>query len=247
MNLSGGSPSQDSDGDSWYSPRNWWSALEDVSDEYSNANSDDDSDDDRVIVEGRTLWRHRPGRKEKAGNKKRARMDMSERIRKLAGEGDDEFKSTYKLSLPEFKRLAAELDRWLNKDKKKAGYVSSELRLSMALRYFAGGQQKDICQMHGVHNSTFYQALWQVVDFINGTIPLYYPLNEEDELQKVADGFSQLTAQAIPKCAGVIDGIAVQIKCPSTADTSNPMHYYNRKGFYAYVMQGVCDANLRYA
>ena len=117
----------------------------------------------------------------------------------------------------------------------------------MALRFFAGGQVKDICHMHGVHNSTFYKVVWQVVDFINDYFPLAYPINDHAVIERTARGFSNITRGIVQRCAGVIDGIAIKIRCPKTFDTPNPMQYYNRKGFYAYVMQGVCDADLRYA
>jgi hypothetical protein len=35
----------------------------------------------------------------------------------------------------------------------------------------------------------------------------------------------------------VLDGIAVEIRCPTAADCSNPTSYYNRKGFYAICVQ----------
>ncbi len=53
----------------------------------------------------------------------------------------------------------------------RGSYMSAQLRLSIFMRYIAGGHVKDIIHiMHGVHNSTFYQAIWQVVDFVNNTI-----------------------------------------------------------------------------
>ena len=171
-------------------------------------------------------------------------MDMDERIKKMEEEGEAEFQRTYKVTVPTFKRLAQELHQSLDLDS-DVRCISAELRLSMALRYFAGGHQNDICKMHGVHNSTFYKVVWQVVDFINSTMRLSFPLYDQEKLQDVASGFSRVTNGVIRKCAGAIDGIAVQIKCPGTADHSNPMQFYNRKGFYAWIMQGVCDANLR--
>ena len=223
------------------------------------AGSDDelwDWDDDQhgaeqVLADGDGgLWRHREGRKEKVANKIRARMDMEERIRDLQFEGETEFQATYKLNIEEFRRLAQRFGEWLDLVEHKAvcssgSLVSAELRLSMAMRFFAGGHVRDICHMHGVHNSTFYKAVWQFVDFVNFDIPLQYPLHDEAALDGIASGFNNITRGVISKCAGAIDGIAIQIKCPKLYDTPNPMHFYNRKGFYAYVMQGVCDAKLR--
>jgi len=44
---------------------------------------------------------------------------------------------------------------------------------------------------------------------------------------------------------GAVDGIAVKIRCPS-GDVQNPAAYFNRKGFYAIVVQAVCDARRRF-
>ena len=220
----------------------------DISDYFSS--DSEDEQDNPVIVEGRRLWQHQPGRKKKSANKHRVRMDMQERIRQLEAEGENEFQETYKLTIPKFKEMAANLDTWLDLQKSKAvsssgSSVPAELRLSMALRFFAGGHVKDIIHMHGVHKSTFYKSVWEVVDFLNETIPLSFPLYNRVKLEEIAKGFSIKTNGAITKCVGALDGIAIKIKCPRTVDTANPMHYYNRKGFYAYVLQGVGSSDLR--
>ena len=125
-------------------------------------------------------------------------MSMEERIRQLQFEGESEFKATYKLGIGQFMSLARRLDYWLDSDPSKAvnssgSPVSAELRLSMAVRFFAGGQVKDICHMHGVHNSTFYKVVWQVVDFINFYFPLAYPINDPAVIERTARGFSNIT------------------------------------------------------
>jgi hypothetical protein len=43
-------------------------------------------------------------------------------------------------------------------------------------------------------------------------------------------------------CVGVIDGLAIRIRCPRFA--ANPHSYFNRKGYYSMNLQAVCDANL---
>ena len=204
-----------------------------------------------VMQEGRRLWRHAEDRPPRSANKQRRRMDMEERIAHLEDEyGPNEFQETYKVSVPEFRDLAMALEDYMAMVSHKGvcssgSAVSAQLRLSMFLRYVAGGQVKDIIHMHGVHNSTFYQAIWQVVDFINDTIPLAYPLGDDSTLKSIADGFCVITRGVITKCGGCLDGIAIKIRCPRTCDTANPMQYFNRKGFYAFVLHGVYDHKLR--
>ena len=38
---------------------------------------------------------------------------------------------------------------------------------------------------------------------------------------------------------GAIDGLAIQMKCPS--GVADPVNYYCRKGFYALNVQAICD------
>ena len=47
------------------------------------------------------------------------------------------------------------------------GIIRSELKLSIALRYLAGGDPLDIMISHGVSHSSVFESLWQVVDAIN--------------------------------------------------------------------------------
>ena len=140
--------------------------LWDTSDEEDEEDVDSDAGDPPVVQEGRRLWVHTGDRHGKAGNRHRRRMDMEERIANLETEfGPNEIQDTYKLTVPEFKAMAASLEDYIGLVTHKAlcssgSYVSAELMLSMFLRYLAGGQVKDIIHMHGVHNSTFYKVVW---------------------------------------------------------------------------------------
>ncbi|CAB9521458.1 hypothetical protein SEMRO_1196_G251500.1 [Seminavis robusta] len=49
------------------------------------------------------------------------------------------------------------------------GIISSAIRLSVALRYFAGGLAYDISVMHGISHSSVYVSVWMVVDAVNKT------------------------------------------------------------------------------
>ena len=47
------------------------------------------------------------------------------------------------------------------------GFVSTSARLSMAIRWFAGGEPADIFQVHGVGYKEVLSSVWQVVDAVN--------------------------------------------------------------------------------
>ena len=44
------------------------------------------------------------------------------------------------------------------------GQISTAARLSMTIRWFAGGEAADIFQVHGVGHKEVYISVWQVVD-----------------------------------------------------------------------------------
>ena len=50
------------------------------------------------------------------------------------------------------------------------GFIGYELRVSMALRYLAGGSYLDIMYLHGVSRSIFYQQLWPTLAAIDGAL-----------------------------------------------------------------------------
>lgn len=47
-------------------------------------------------------------------------------------------------------------------------------------------------------------------------------------------------------CVGALDGIALRIHRPRPADAGDPNEYFNRKGFYALVIQAMCDHKRRF-
>jgi len=49
----------------------------------------------------------------------------------------------------------------------KNGAVSGELRLSAAIRHFAGGSSDDICLVHGTSHSEVFNSVWKIVDAVN--------------------------------------------------------------------------------
>ena len=47
------------------------------------------------------------------------------------------------------------------------GDVSPAARLSMALRWFAGGEPADIMTNHGVHHDEVCKSVWLIVDAVD--------------------------------------------------------------------------------
>jgi hypothetical protein len=133
------------------------------------------------------------------------------------------------------------------------GLISPEIRLSAALRYFAGGKSYDIAHMHGIGLSTFYErCVWIVVDAINKCpgLNIIYPTDHEKQ-KKVVKGFEGKSRVGFRICAGAIDGMLVWIEQPRRRDcndmNSGPRIFYcGRKHKFGLNLQAVCDSQGRF-
>ena len=84
------------------------------------------------------------------------------------------FRKCYRMSEPLFWKLHRMLQpymKYTNGKRKRGatinGQVTSSARLSMTLRWFAGGEPADILQVHGVSYAEVYVSIWIVIDAIN--------------------------------------------------------------------------------
>ena len=98
-----------------------------------------------------------PSRKERSADRKRQRMDWNIRIDSLS---DKEFIRTYRVNKQLFNEILLKILPAIKSKESMArshlnGPVAAELKLSMTLRWLAGGSYLDIYQMHGVSYSQF--------------------------------------------------------------------------------------------
>ena len=125
--------------------------------------------------------------------------------------------------------------------------ISTELCLSMTLRYLGGGQFLDIIDMHGVGKSTFYKLLWATTEGINKVIKMDgIPIKTQSALAELSAGFERLKSGALVGCVGSIDGITLEICKPTPWDTLFPRQFMNKKGFFSINCQEICDTNLKF-
>ena len=144
----------------------------------------------------------------------------------------------------------------LRYSKKKArngarnGIIDPPVRLSMAIRYFAGGSPVDIAIVHGVSPSEVYRAVWEVVDAVNAckTLQFEFPSKHAEQMQLASD-FERLSRAGFDNCAGAIDGILVWIHKPTDEDCGDigaGKFFCGRKKKFGINMQAVCDAQRRF-
>lgn len=125
--------------------------------------------------------------------------------------------------------------------------VPDRLRLDvfMTLRYLAGASYLDIAAVTRVPISSIYKRIDETLASIDRCLSISFPSDDEDQLKSISQGFSR-GRSPLKGCVGAMDGLAIKIQEPSLLDVPNPSVYYNRKGFFALNMQGVCDHRLRF-
>lgn len=138
----------------------------------------------------------------------------------VAGFASDEFKRAYRIDLATFNLLLHSIEEELEKNSLQAnrsssGPVEPAVRLSMALRYLAGGSVHDIYRLHKVAKETMYDSVWMVVDAINNhpDYQIAFPFDDEEKMAHMEAGFrSKSAGQLHTGCVGAIDGIFIKMR-----------------------------------
>jgi hypothetical protein len=76
------------------------------------------------------------------------------------------------------------------KKKGPNGFIPPSIRVSAALRYFAGGSPYDIALTNGISHSAVFVSVWAVVDAVNAhpKLQIDYPRCHTKQ-RKIAEGF----------------------------------------------------------
>jgi hypothetical protein len=170
--------------------------------------------------------RHHCGRPKGTKTIKRNRRPAEEMFSKLSDHG---FRCMYRMTQNSFWRLYDILlpnmpnPRKRKRGKTPNGDISVATRLAMALRYFCGGDPKDIGHTHGVSNTTeVMKSVWNVVDAVNATssMNIKFPQSHEEQM-RVASGFRRKSRIGLANCVGAIDGLLIWIHKPSSIDVKD--------------------------
>jgi len=126
--------------------------------------------------------------------------------------------------------------------------VTLGIKLSLTLRWLAGGDYKDIADMHGVcAHSSFYKYASEIIHVINRLPALEFRLMGTDRdllthpelLAPLIKQFDARSGDVFKKCSMALDGVAIKLQCPRV----NGAAYYCRKGFHSFNLQVICDSN----
>ena len=139
--------------------------------------------------------------------------------------GDYYLPRAYRMDKPTFYKLHQLLDPLLiqhffpkeagNRDIYSNTYlIRTEIRLSIALRYFAGASPHDLVVTHGVSMTSVFFSIWGVVDCINKCSQLNIVFPDYTTQQDIALGFKSRSGADFGTIIGAIDGILIWILKP---------------------------------
>jgi hypothetical protein len=167
----------------------------------------------------------------------------------------------YRMEPNSFWRLCQLLRRFVVKEpslKKKFkngaknGLIPLPTKVSVALRYFAGGSPYDISVVHGISHTDVFRSIWVIVDAVNQCpeLAFSYPKDWEEQ-QKIADGFRRVSHGIFDCCAGAIDGILIWLERPSgkhceMSECGAKKFFCGRKKKFGLDMQATCDHEKRF-
>lgn len=132
------------------------------------------------------------------------------------------------------------------------GRIPFSSRLSMAIRWFAGGDPLDILQVHGVSYQQVYLSVWIITDAINACkkIRMVFPTDYAKQFE-IANGFKEISKVDFPSCLGCIDGMLVWMNKPNLRSTKEvgigPKKFFcGRKKKFGINLQAICDHKRRF-
>lgn len=190
--------------------------------------------------------------KRKVKNRRRPRGYAVEEMNHLR---EAEFRKMFRLSRQSFNTMLMKVSRRLRvRDEKQAkcssgSSISNKTRLAVTLRWLAGGSHSDLCFAFGISSTSFFKedgVLWETIRALDAEYNLSFPLDSISTLQCLGDEFGRYSNGAMQNAVGAIDGLVIRTRCPFLSETSNPMHFRNRKGTFGLLALGISDLNGRF-
>lgn len=193
------------------------------------------------------------GSREGCPNYFRSRRDFSFILSEI---GPSTFRRMYRMSEVSFRLLLDLIEPNMPRRNKRQrgctpnGDINNEMRLLMALRFFAGGDKHDIATTHVVHPCEVYISVWRVVDAIHRTKALLIKFPDKKTQRDIANGFRERSDVGFDNCVGCVDGMIVWTCKPTeTAEELGigPGKFFSgRKKKFGLNFQGVCDHRRRF-
>ena len=173
----------------------------------------------------------------------------AERLAEMTRLSERNFRRKYRMRRATFDFLLDMIKPYLEKPPRRrgsalGGEIPKELLLGATLRFLAGGSYLDIASDHGMSQATLYASVWEVLAVIDKVLDnMTFKVDDATFLEEKRELMSHFWGDSLYGCVGAIDGWACRIARPNEIDAAT---YYNRKGFYAIVVQALVDGARRF-
>ncbi|XP_030762453.1 putative nuclease HARBI1 [Sitophilus oryzae] len=174
----------------------------------------------------------------------RLRRPQTERFRPNNFEkwNDVDFKKKFRLAKPIVNYLIEEISGLIASKTNKNHALTPADMVFITLRFLATGCfLQSVGDISGVDKSTTSRVITKVTRAIASLSKdfIKMPMGVEDRNSK-AQGFYNICR--FPRCIGAVDCTHVKIQSPGGANAEN---YRNRKGFFSFNVQAICDSDLK--
>lgn len=156
---------------------------------------------------------------------------------------DQEWLKNFRMRRGSFNLLCVTLRPWLTRQNTKYRQaVPVDIRVAICIwRLATNLEYRSISHLFGVGISTCCSITQEVVTAINAVMkPQCIKHPSAAEFRLIVQGFRD--RWRFPQVAGAIDGTHIKIRAPP----DNSSCYYNRKGDYSIILQGVVDHRMRF-
>ena len=202
------------------------SAFNDVAQAFVDIAGEDEEEEAKLLNDLCALHEMMDGEGRPYTPIQRKRKDVSEIFAQL---GTTWTRRSYRMHEESFWKLVSELDgtmdtsslfpdgesRKNHRNGATNGLIPDSLRVSAALRYFAGGSVADIHLTHGISAQETYHSVDLVIDAINQCPALAFSFPENHRKQRdIAAGFKRKSKANFACCAGAIDCMLLWISRP---------------------------------
>lgn len=197
-----------------------------------------------------------------ATNKKPIRHRCRDRgyaLKEVTHLSDSEFSSMFRMTREGFDVLLGLVSPFMHDTDEamariaSGGFVTKATKLYATLRFLAGGSYLDIIFAWGVAKATFFSTepergiIWPTMEAINHAFTIGLPMDDTEELDKIAAEFARYSHGELKNCVMAIDGWVARTRKPYHSEVDDVMAYRNRHDCWGLVVLAGCDARCRFS
>ena len=152
--------------------------------------------------------------------------------------GEDWWKENLRMAYSTFNIICNELRPYIQRNDTNLRFaISVEERVAISIwKLSTNIEYRTLSELFGIGRSTVCEIIHDTCQHIvMNLLPKYVKIPKGDRLKELVESF-ELT-KGFPQAVGAIDGTHIPIIRPE----ESPADYYNRKGYYSIIMQGVVD------